>query len=100
MEEQKIVEEFIENHDMEADPSFRIIDLLSEIGEVASDAAKTSHYGRKTENLKVKEEEIGDAIFSMLALSSSLDIDAGSALETAMDKYRERVAEKGHPGSD
>lgn len=96
---QEKVEKFIEEHDMEATTSFRLIDVVAEIGEIASDAAKSSKYGMEEENLEVKEDEVGDALFSLLSLASALDIDANKALEKSLDKYSTRIDETGDAGS-
>jgi NTP pyrophosphatase (non-canonical NTP hydrolase) len=96
---QEKVAEFIEKHDMDATPAFRIIDVMAELGEVASDAAKSADYGQREEELEVKEDEIGDALFSLLSLAESLDIDAEKALEKSLQKYGSRIDEKGDAGS-
>jgi NTP pyrophosphatase (non-canonical NTP hydrolase) len=48
--------------------------------------------------VSVNEDEIGDALFALLALSESLDIDAGEALETALSKYERRLGRTDDPG--
>lgn len=99
MEEQDKVESFIEENDLEGTTAFRILDLAAEIGEIASDAAKSTEYGIEEEKLQVKEDEIGDAFFSLLAVASDLGIDAGKALEKSLEKYSERIEDSGTPGS-
>lgn len=98
-EQQERVSEFLEENDMQAPPEFRIMDFISEAGEIVKDAVKTADYGEAREDLKVKEDEIGDVLFSILAVADSLGIDAEKAFESAMDKYEERIAEKGDAGS-
>lgn len=99
MEQQEKVAEFIEEHDLDGTTEFRILDLVSEVGEIAGDATKTAEYGLEKDKLDVKEDEIGDAFFSLLAVSESLDVDAEEALEMALDKYRERMEKTGDAGS-
>ena len=96
---QEEVAEFMRKHDMEGTVEFRIMDLVSEVGEVVKDATKSADYGVNREDLDVKEDEIGDVLFSLLAVCNDLDIDADSALQTALDKYEGRIDEKGDPGS-
>lgn len=96
---QEEVAEFMDKHDMEGTVEFRIMDLVSEVGEVVKDATKSAEYGLEKENLEVKEDEIGDVLFSLLAVCNDLDIDAEEALETALNKYEDRINEKGDPGS-
>lgn len=100
MEEQDEVEKFIEEYDLEGTTAFRILDLAAEIGEIASDAAKSADYGLSEEELDVKEDEIGDALFSLLAVASDLEVDAGEALEKSLEKYRSRIEDSGSPGSE
>lgn len=98
-EKQQEVQSFIEKHDLEGETAYRILDLVAEVGEIAADAAKSSDYGVSEENLEVKKDEIGDAFFSLFAVSSDLGIDAEEALEQALLKYQERMETKGDPGS-
>jgi len=100
MEEQSKVAEFIEKYDMDGTTEFRILDLVSEVGEVAKDATKSAGYGTDPDNLSVKKDEIGDVLFSVLAVAESLDIDAEEALNLALEKYEKRINEKGDPGSE
>jgi NTP pyrophosphatase (non-canonical NTP hydrolase) len=100
MEEQQKVAEFVEEHDMEATSAFRILDLVAEVGEIAGDAAKSSEYGVKEEQLKVKKDELGDAFFSLISVANDLEIDLEEALEESLEKYERRINEKGDAGSE
>jgi len=97
--EQEEVAQFMEKHDLGGTTAFRLLDLVSEVGEVAKDATKTSEYGQKEEELDVKKDEIGDVLFSLLAASNDLGIDAEEAFEEAMEKYERRIDDGGDPGS-
>lgn len=99
MEEQQKVAEFIEEYGMNGAAEFRILDLVSEVGEIAKDATKSAGYGEEPDKLSVKKDEIGDVLFSLIAVAESLDIDAGEALDMALEKYERRIDEKGDPGS-
>jgi NTP pyrophosphatase (non-canonical NTP hydrolase) len=99
MKEQEQVAEFLEANDLDGDPAYRILDLASEIGEIAKDAANSTNYGASPEDLDVKSDELGDALFALLAVAESLDVDAGAALDEALEKYRARIEETGDPGS-
>ena len=55
-----------------------------------------SDYGKKTIDHSARlEEEVGDTIFSLIALSNSLDIDMEAALVKVLKKYELRA----HNGS-
>ena len=47
----------------------------------------------------MKSDEVGDALFSLLAIADSLDIDAGDALDEALEKYEARIDETGSASS-
>jgi NTP pyrophosphatase (non-canonical NTP hydrolase) len=47
----------------------------------------------------VPADELGDALFALLALCAALDVDAEAALETSLAKYEERLTESGGAGS-
>ncbi|GAB7013567.1 MazG-like family protein [Halolamina salina] len=99
MPEQREVARFIEENGMTAPPAYRLLDLAAEVGEVAADAAKSSEYGDDPDSLSVPEDEIGDALFALLALAEELETDAGRALETSLSKYEARIDAGGDAGS-
>lgn len=99
MEEQEKVAEFIAEHDLQGKPAYRILDLASEVGEIAKDAVESGEYGATPEQLEVNTDEVGDVLFSLLAVAESLDIDASVALDEALDKYQRRLKETGTASS-
>jgi NTP pyrophosphatase (non-canonical NTP hydrolase) len=99
MDAQDRVAAFVDEHDMDADPAYRVLDLAAEVGEIAADAAKSSEYGAAPEELTVSEDELGDAVFALLATADALDIDAEEALETSLAKYERRLDGSGSAGS-
>ncbi|MDZ7746006.1 MAG: MazG-like family protein [Halobacteriales archaeon] len=99
MDDQARVANFIEEHDLSCPPAYRLLDLSAEVGELAADAADSSDYGANPDALSVKEDELGDALFALLALCESLDTDAQTALDTALEKYDRRLSERGDAGS-
>ncbi len=99
MEQQQRVSAFIEENGMEAPPAYRFLDLVSELGEVAKDAAESTAYGASPDDIEVSSNEIGDVLFSLLALADTVNIDADDALEDALSKYEQRIAEHDSPAS-
>ncbi|WP_313693209.1 MazG-like family protein [Halorarum halobium] len=99
MDEQEQVAAFLDRHDLTGEPAYRILDLASEVGEIAKDATTSTGYGADPDALDVSTDELGDALFSLLAVCEALDVDAGDALREAIDKYDRRMAETGDPGS-
>ena len=43
--------------------------------------------------------KLADALYSLLALAESCDVDVGSALIAALEKYEHRLTERGEVGS-
>lgn len=99
MDAQDRVAAFVETHDMDADPAYRVLNLAAEVGEIAADAAKSSEYGAAPDDLSVSEDELGDALFSLLATAEAVGIDAGDALDGSLAKYERRLDESGDAGS-
>ena len=42
MKEQQKVAEFVDDHELQGDPVFQILDLAAEVGEIAADATKST----------------------------------------------------------
>ncbi len=99
MDEQKAVATFVAEHDLETPPAFRLLDLVSELGEVAKNATESTEYGEHPEQLSVDTDEIGDVLFALLALADSLEIDASEALADSLTKYEARMADAETPAS-
>jgi NTP pyrophosphatase (non-canonical NTP hydrolase) len=99
MDEQRAVAAFVDDHDLETPPAFRLLDLVSELGEVAKDAVESTDYGANPDDVAVSSDEIGDAVFALLALAEALDVDAGDALAESMEKYERRLADGETPSS-
>jgi NTP pyrophosphatase (non-canonical NTP hydrolase) len=99
VDEQATVAAFLDDHDLHAPPAYRALDLAAETGEVAAAAAKSSDYGAAPGALDVPRDELGDALFALLALCEALDVDAGAALAASLAKYEARLADADDPGS-
>lgn len=97
---QKRVREFCEKNNLELSPEHRLLDVFSELGEVAKEILKMTDYGRKP--MEFREEiksELGDALYSLITVANSFDIDLEQALEMVLKKYEKRI-EKGGIGSE
>ncbi|WP_336136043.1 MazG nucleotide pyrophosphohydrolase domain-containing protein [Natronomonas amylolytica] len=99
MDAQIRVAEFIEANDLQAPAAYRLLDTVSELGEVSKEVCTSTDYGSDPEAVDVPEDELGDALFALLALCSELDVDAEAALETTLAKYEDRIEESGDAGS-
>ncbi len=78
----------------------RLLDIESEIGELAKEYLESSRYG--TTQFAMNEDfvmEYGDVLYSLLSLANEMGIDAESSLDTVIAKYRKRIEEKNSMGS-
>lgn len=98
MDEQREVAEFIAANELEADPTHRVLDLVSEVGEVAKEVNLSTEYG-ESGPVEIATDELGDTLFALLALAEALDVDATAALRSAMEKYDSRLENTGDAGS-
>jgi NTP pyrophosphatase (non-canonical NTP hydrolase) len=94
------VRKFCEENKLSCSAKDRMLDLVSEIGEVSKELLKGSSYGKTelkaTENTKM---EMGDVLFSLTALANGLNIDLEEALNLVLEKYKKRM-KKGSAGSE
>jgi len=99
MDEQRRVARFVDDHDLACPPAYRLLDLAAEIGELAADANEATEYGSDPGAFAVERDELGDALFALLALCDELGVDASSALDESLAKYERRLDEGDDPGS-
>jgi NTP pyrophosphatase (non-canonical NTP hydrolase) len=94
------VRRFLASYGLSYTPQTHALDLASEVGEVAKALLEASEYGRSAPIAAASlEEELGDTLFSLIALAESLDVDLEVALQKALAKYEARLAARGHSGS-
>ncbi len=97
---QEEVAGFVSRHGLEAPVEVRLLDLTSEVGELAKESLKASAYGRQPftpgENWAA---ELGDVLFSLTALANSTGVDLREALSSALAKYESRLSTRQDPGS-
>ena len=98
MDEQARVAAFLDDNELRAPPANRVLDLASEVGELAKNVNESTDYGAGG-GADVDRDELGDALFCLLALADELDYDAGAALDEALAKYEDRITESGSAGS-
>ena len=97
---QQRVAAFVRCHDLLHDPATHVLDLTSEVGEVAKEVLIATGYGeRALQSHPQLVGELGDALYSLLALAEACGVDAGSALDAALRKYERRLAKQGETGS-
>lgn len=78
----------------------RLIDIISEMGELSKEYIKSTNYGNSqfvlTDSFK---EEYGDVLYSMLSLASELGINSDECIDTVLEKMKNRIAKHNNIGS-
>ena len=83
---------FMCRHELEHSATTHMLDLVSEVGELAKELLLATDYGR--EPLKSSGailEELGDTLYSLLAVAETCGLNAGDALGLALEKYEIRL---------
>jgi NTP pyrophosphatase (non-canonical NTP hydrolase) len=94
------VARFVAEHDLEAGVEIRLLDLLSELGEVAKEVLKGNQYGTSAlVQTEAWEEELADVFFALICLANTTGVDLNRGLQKVLEKYALRVQTKGNPGS-
>ncbi len=78
----------------------RILDIESELGELAKEYLKTSSYG--TQQFEVEEgfkEEYGDVLYALISLANELGISCEDCLDIALNKLQCRMKKNNSMGS-
>ena len=98
---QQQVKFFCQTHHLDTPLEFRMLDLISELGEVAKETLKTSNYGNRKFHLQPEfSDELGDVFFSLITATNQCDIDLKEALQQAIKKYEYRLRTKENLGSE
>ena len=93
---QKIVQEFTAQHNLSCGVQTRYLDFVSETGELGKEILKSTNYGKNDFTVtETAVEEMGDCLFSLLALCNEMNIEAEEALKYAIEKYGKRFSAKG-----
>jgi len=100
IEIQNRVKAFCKEYDIDNPIEDRILDAVSELGEVAKEVLKMTDYGNSP--LQFRSEikgELGDLFYSLITIANFFDINLEEAIDIALQKYRRRLL-KGSPGSE
>lgn len=91
---------FVQTFDLETGVESRLLDLVSEIGELAKEVLKGTDYGANEYTQTSKwEDELADIFFSLICLANSTNINLEDALERSINKLQQRMNETGEAGS-
>ena len=88
------------NGNKKLSPEIRMLDIVSETGELTKEIIKGCSYGEKdfevTQDLKM---ELGDTLYALLSFCNENDLVADDCLSMALEKYQKRLKEKGNLSS-
>ncbi|MBV9864919.1 MAG: hypothetical protein JO316_06185 [Abitibacteriaceae bacterium] len=85
--------EFIAQHNLETQPAFSLLDVVSELGDVAKVLLKSTDYGQRptdTDSTQMREA-IGDLMFAVAYLSTLYDVDPEAALWESVRKFESKL---------
>ena len=93
---QREVSRFSQRHDV----GTHALDLVSEVGELAKEVLLATGYGRQQAAFRRElAGEIGDVLYSLLALAEACGVDAEDALRASLSKVERRLSDRGEAGS-
>lgn len=81
--------------------SARLLDISSELGELNKEYLKATKYG--TQNFTHSQDfelEFGDVLYSLFCLANETGIDAETALDKVLEKYKNRANKNQSIGND
>lgn len=94
------VRAFNREHDLSLSPAHRVLDLVSETGELSKEVLTATDYGEEpVETTDALADEFGDVYYCLLSLADELGVDPEAALAASLEKYRERADEESDVGS-
>ncbi|MFH1711943.1 MAG: MazG-like family protein [Patescibacteria group bacterium] len=97
---QEQVKKFEKKYGLISPPEHRMLDLVSEVGEVAKEVLKMTDYGRKPEKYREEIElELGDVLYSLASVANYYKVDLEDTLKRTLVKYEKRL-KKGSAGSE
>ena len=75
-------------------PFARILNIQSEMGELAKEYLKNSRYGTQQFDLKDGfKEEYGDVLYALISLANELGISCEECLDITLNKLQARMVE-------
>ena len=97
---QERIKTFVQDNKLETSLEHRMLDLMSELGELNKEVLKASKYGK--ESLKLTEtfaDELGDVGFSLLCIANQTNLNLEACIQNALSKYQERLKQSGSASS-
>ena len=99
MDEQSRVASFVAENELEAPAAYRLLDAVSELGEVSKAVCTSTAYGDVPADVAVPEDELGDALFALLALCVELDVSSAVPASMPSSAHSASSAKRASPSS-
>ena len=85
----KKVKDFNKKNNRKLDVYSRILDVQSEIGELAKEVLKSTKYGEKEfEKTNDFTEEFGDVLYSLISFGLECGVDVENSVDVVLKKYQ------------
>lgn len=92
----EIRDEFINEKGISSRIDVRVMDLISEAGELSKEVLTGSDYGRKSFSAtKGWKNELGDVLFALICIANVTSIDLEICLKKTLEKLEQRFTAKG-----
>jgi len=96
---QRKVREFVAASGFATSLEAHVLDLASEVGELAKAWLEATGYGKRAVNdVRAMRDELGDALYSLLVVANQLEVDVDELLDTTLNKYAQRHRASPEPG--
>ncbi len=97
---QQSVHDFVEANGLEVAAEYRVLDLVSEAGELAKEILAATEYGREEFQVTPEwQQELGDVFFALVCLADGTGVNLETALEDAVRRYAQRLEATGSASS-
>ena len=97
---QQIIKKFVEDRNIGTSTENRMLDLLSESGELAKEVLKSSDYGKQPfESNDAFRNEFGHVLFSLVCLANQTDLNLEEVINESLIKFDKRFKDHKHIGS-
>ena len=98
---QEKIKIFCKKYKLSTPIEYKILDTMSELGELSKEILRSSDYGKNKIELNHKIKlELGDVLFSLITIANSLDVDLNKSLNEVLEKYIERIKKGSSPDSN
>lgn len=97
---QTVIKQFVDERKIGTSTENRMLDLLSEAGELAKEVLKGSDYGKRPfEPNQAFEDEFSHVLFSLVCLANQTDLRLEEILEKSLIEFDKRFKDHKHIGS-